>query len=63
MHTHSPRKPKYFKQILPARKLMAALFWGREGVLMVKCMQGITIISEVYCETLKELRRTDHSEK
>jgi hypothetical protein len=39
---------------LPARKLMAAVFWDRKGVLMMDFMQqGITIMSEVYCETLK----------
>jgi hypothetical protein len=56
MYTHSPNKPK-FKQT-SARKLMAAVFWGRKGVLMVEFMQqGTTITSELYCKTLKELRR------
>jgi hypothetical protein len=35
MHTHSPNKPKKFKQTLSARKLMAAVFWDRKGALMV----------------------------
>jgi hypothetical protein len=40
---------------MPARKLMAAVFWNRKGVLMVEFMQqGTTIKSEVYCETLKK---------
>jgi hypothetical protein len=34
MHTHSPDKPKKFKQ-MSAKKLMAAVFWDRKGVLMV----------------------------
>jgi hypothetical protein len=29
MHTHSPHKPKKFKQMLSARKLMTAAFWDR----------------------------------
>jgi hypothetical protein len=37
MHTHSPNKMKKFKQTY-ARK-MAAVFWDREGVLMVVFMQ------------------------
>jgi uncharacterized damage-inducible protein DinB len=48
MHTQSPNKPKKFKQIMSARKLMAAVFWARKGVLMVEFMQqGTTIMSEV----------------
>jgi hypothetical protein len=39
MHTYSPNKLKKFKQILPARKLMAAVFWDKKGVLMVEFMQ------------------------
>jgi hypothetical protein len=55
MHTHSPNKPKKFKQ-MSARKLMAAIFWNRKGVLMVEFVQeGTTIASEVYCKTLKKL--------
>jgi hypothetical protein len=49
MHTHSPNRLKFFKQILSARKLMAAVFWEREGVLMVEFAQhGATITTEVY---------------
>jgi hypothetical protein len=39
MHIHSPNKPKKFKQMLSARKLIAAVFWDRKGVLMVEFMQ------------------------
>jgi hypothetical protein len=54
-YTHSPNKPKKFKQALSARKLMATDFWDRKGVLMVEFMQqGTTIKSEVYCGTLKK---------
>jgi hypothetical protein len=45
---HSPDKLNIFKQT-SARKLMAAIFWDREGVLMVEFIQqGATIMSEVY---------------
>jgi hypothetical protein len=41
---------EHFKQTLSARKLMATIFSGRKGVLMLEIMQkGTTIISEVYC--------------
>jgi histone-lysine N-methyltransferase SETMAR len=37
---------------------MAIVFCDRKGVLMVESMQqGTTIMSEVYCETLKKLNR------
>jgi hypothetical protein len=53
MHTHT-HKPKKFKQTLAARKLMAAVFWDRKGVLEVEFMQqGPKISSPMYCETLK----------
>jgi hypothetical protein len=53
MNTYSPNKLKKFKQT-SARKLMATHFWDRKGMLMVELMQqGTKIISEVYCETLK----------
>jgi hypothetical protein len=38
MHTHSPNKPKKFKQTLSARKLMETVFWERKGMLMVEFM-------------------------
>jgi hypothetical protein len=52
MHTHSPNKPKRFEQ-----KLMATVFCDRKGVLIVEFVQQGTIMSEMYCETLKKLRR------
>jgi hypothetical protein len=36
MNTHSPNKPKKFKQTLSTRKLMETLFWDRKGLLMVQ---------------------------
>jgi hypothetical protein len=40
---------------LPARKLMATVFWDRKGVLMVEFMQqGTTMTSEMYRETLRK---------
>jgi uncharacterized damage-inducible protein DinB len=48
MHTHSSNKSKKFKQIMSARKLMAAVFWDRKGVLMEEFMQlGTTVMLEV----------------
>jgi hypothetical protein len=58
MHTHSPNQPKKFKQKLSVRKLMAAVFWDRKGVLVVEFMQqGGTITSEVYRETLTKMSK------
>jgi hypothetical protein len=61
-HTFT-KKAKTFKQT-SARK-MAAVFWDREGVLMVEFMQkGTTITSEVYCEIPKtELHRAIESKR
>jgi hypothetical protein len=45
------------KQTSPT-KLMATAFWDRKVVLMVEFIQqGNTIISEVYCEILKNCVR------
>jgi hypothetical protein len=56
-HTGSP-KPKKFKQSFHDRKLMATVFWYRKGVLLVAFMNpGATIISKVYFQILKQLRR------
>jgi hypothetical protein len=50
--THSPNRPKKFKETLSARKLMATVFCDRKGVLIVEFMQqGTTITSEVNSET------------
>jgi acyl-CoA thioesterase len=47
------RQAEKFKQTF-ARKLMAAVFWDRKGVLMVEFMQqGITVTLEAYCKKLK----------
>jgi hypothetical protein len=55
MHTHSPNKPEKFKQTSSARKLMATVFWDKKGLLRVEFMQqGTTVMSEMYCETLKK---------
>jgi hypothetical protein len=45
MHTHSPKKPKKFKQTLSAKKLIATVFWDRKGVLMVEFKQQVTTIT------------------
>jgi transposase len=43
---------------------METVFWDRKGVLMVGFMQQETrITSEVYCETLKKLRRAIHNQR
>jgi hypothetical protein len=53
MHIHSSNKTKKIKQ-MSARKQIATVFWDRKGVPMVKFIkQGSTIMSEVYCETLR----------
>ena len=56
-HPSSPR-PKKFKQILSAGKIMASVFWDRKGILLCEFMPcGTTINADRYCETLKNLRR------
>jgi hypothetical protein len=63
MHTLLANKPEKFKQ-MSARKLMAAVFWHRKGVLMVKLIQqGTVITSEVYCKLQKKLHRVIHSKR
>lgn len=58
MHTASPSKPKKFKHSLTKRKTMATVFWDHKGVLLVDFMEPrTTITKEVYCETLRRLRR------
>jgi hypothetical protein len=64
MHTHSPNKPRKFKQSLTNRKLMATVFWDRKGMLLIALMEpGTTITSETYCETLKKLRRATENKR
>jgi hypothetical protein len=53
--THSPNNLKNFKLTLSARKVMAAVFWDRKGVLMLEFMKQETTMSEVYCKILKKL--------
>lgn len=57
-HTSSPKKPKKFLQTLSARKIMATVFWDRQGVLLIDFLErGATINSDRYCQTLRKLRR------
>jgi histone-lysine N-methyltransferase SETMAR len=59
MNTHSPNKPKKFKQTLSNKKMMASVFWDRKGILLTELMApGTTITSEIYCEMLNKLRRS-----
>jgi len=59
MHTHSPNKPRKFKQSLANRKLMATVFWDRKGMLLIEFMEpGTTITSETYCEILKKIAQS-----
>ena len=47
----------WFKQAISTRKNICTVFWDRQGVLLVEfLLQGTTINSAVYCETLKKLR-------
>lgn len=56
-HTSSPKKPTKFLQTLSARKIMA-VFWDRQGVLLIDFLErGATINSDLYCQTLRKLRR------
>jgi hypothetical protein len=52
-HTFNKQEKK-FKQISSATKSVTAVFWDKKRVLMVEFMQEeTTIMSQVYCETLK----------
>jgi hypothetical protein len=54
-HIHQTSRKSLNKRCLPARKLMAAIFWDRKGVLTVEFMQKrTTITQEVYSETRKD---------
>jgi hypothetical protein len=65
MHTRSSDNPEKFKRTFSVcQKAMAAVFWGRKGVLMVEFMQkGTTITSEGHCETLKKLRKATQNKR
>ncbi|GBN98779.1 hypothetical protein AVEN_152534-1 [Araneus ventricosus] len=57
-HTGSPTRLKKARQTLSARKLMVTVFWDAQGILLIEFMtRGTTINSEVYCRTLKKLKR------
>jgi len=63
-HTHSPNKPRKFKQSFANIKLIATVFWDRKGVLLIEFMEpGTTITSETYCETLKKLCRATENKR
>jgi hypothetical protein len=55
-HIHQISRKSLNKR-LPARKLVATVFWDSRRVLLVEFMQQGTTISEVYRETLKKLHR------
>jgi hypothetical protein len=56
MHTHSPNKPIKFKEMLSARRLMAAVFWERKAVLLVEFIKReTTVMSKVYCKSLETM--------
>ena len=56
-HTLSPATVKS-KQFLTPRKLMCTVFWDRKGILLINFLpRGKTSNADVYCETIKKLRR------
>jgi hypothetical protein len=59
MFMHSCNEPEGFKQMLSAlQKADGKFFWDSRGVLVVGFMQQeTTIMSQMHCETLKELSR------
>ena len=57
-HAQSPKRPRKFKQTASARKLMASVFWDRQGVLLVDFMsRNTTINADAYRATLRHLRK------
>jgi hypothetical protein len=59
MHIHQTSLKSLNKR-LPARKLMETVFYDRISVLMAEFMlQGTTIISEVYRESLNKVQNAD----
>jgi histone-lysine N-methyltransferase SETMAR len=57
-HTNSPKKPNKILQTLSARKIMATVFWDRQGMLLIDFLErGVTNNSDRYCKTLRKLRR------
>ena len=56
-HVTSP-PPRKFKAVSSARKVMATIFWGCEGVILIDVLSSrMTINSDVYVETLKKLKK------
>jgi hypothetical protein len=56
-HTLTKQAKKLLNKRLLARKLIETVFWEGKGVLIVEFKQGTTMTSEMYCETLRKLRR------
>ncbi|GBL54733.1 hypothetical protein AVEN_182212-1 [Araneus ventricosus] len=57
-HTCSPTRLRKASQTLSERKLMVTIFWDAQGILLIEFMTcRTTINSEVYCCTLKKLKR------
>ncbi|GBM24878.1 hypothetical protein AVEN_221690-1 [Araneus ventricosus] len=57
-HTGSPTRLRKARQTLSARKLMVTVFWDAQEILLIEFMtRRTTINSEVYCRTLKKLKR------
>lgn len=55
-HRHSPT-PKEPRTKVTAHKIMASIFWDREGILMIQYLpQGRTVTGEYYAEQLRQLR-------
>ncbi|GFS98089.1 mariner Mos1 transposase [Trichonephila clavipes] len=57
-HTSSPKRPRKCLQILSLKKIMATVFLGRQGGLLIEFLERCaTINSERYCQTLRNFRR------
>jgi histone-lysine N-methyltransferase SETMAR len=55
-HPWSPR-PRKFKVVKSAGKVMATVFWDCKGILLVDVTEhGTTVNAAAYCETLKKLK-------
>ena len=53
-HSQSSNKPRKFKQTESAQKLMATVFWDRQGVFLLDFMpRNTTINADAYCATLR----------
>ncbi|KAJ4427740.1 hypothetical protein ANN_25393 [Periplaneta americana] len=56
-HSGSPVRMK-FKQTLSVRKVMCTVFWDRKGILLIDFLpRGESVNADLYCETLRKLRR------